>query len=124
MDKHKYNGNYFQLHPHRHTGSCRTDETETSGDLNCLLHFEVGNAKLLFLILILNLTTWLVTPDFSPLPNAAPSHIRIAFFQLFWTCGTNYIMILGTCSHYLHSRLNLMKMLINLLASTLLVLAS
>jgi hypothetical protein len=31
------------LHPHRHTGSCRTDETETSCDLNCLLHFEVGN---------------------------------------------------------------------------------
>ena len=36
MDKHKNNGNYFQLHPHRHTGSCRTDETETSGDLSCL----------------------------------------------------------------------------------------
>jgi len=28
----KNNGNYFQLHPHRHTGSCLTDETETSGD--------------------------------------------------------------------------------------------
>ena len=42
MDKHKNNGNHFQLHPHRHTGSCRTDETETSGDLSCLLHFEVG----------------------------------------------------------------------------------
>ena len=47
MDKHKNNGNYFQLHPHRHTGSCRTDETETSGDLSCLLHFEVRNAKYL-----------------------------------------------------------------------------
>jgi hypothetical protein len=47
MDKHKNKGNYFQLHPHRHTGSCRTDETETSGDLSCLLHYEVGNAKYL-----------------------------------------------------------------------------
>ena len=47
MDKHKNNGNYFQLHPHKHTGCCRTDETETSGDLSCLLHFEVGNAKYL-----------------------------------------------------------------------------
>ena len=36
MDKHKNNENYFQLDPHRHTGSCRTDETETSGDLSCL----------------------------------------------------------------------------------------
>jgi hypothetical protein len=72
MDKHKNNGNYFQLHPHRHTGSCRTDETETSGDL------------------ILNLTTWLETPDYSPLPNAAPSRIRIVFFQLFWIYGTKF----------------------------------
>ena len=47
MDKHKNNGNYFQLHPHMHTGSCWTDETETSGDLNCLLHYEVGNTKYL-----------------------------------------------------------------------------
>ena len=35
------------------------------------------------------ITTWLETPDSSPLPNAAPSHIRIAFFQLFWIYGTN-----------------------------------
>ena len=44
---------------------------------------------ILFLILILNLTTWLETPDSSPLPNAAPNHIRIGFFQLFWIYGTN-----------------------------------
>jgi hypothetical protein len=44
---------------------------------------------ILFLILILNPTTWLETPDSSPLLNAAPSHIRIAFFQLFWIYGTN-----------------------------------
>jgi hypothetical protein len=48
MDKHKNNGNYFQLHPHSHTGSCRTDEAETSGDLSCLLHFEVGKLILMF----------------------------------------------------------------------------
>jgi hypothetical protein len=51
MEKHKNNGIFFQLHPHRHTESCRTDETETSGDLSCLLHFEVGNAKYLRSIL-------------------------------------------------------------------------
>ena len=28
----------------------------------------------------MNLSTWLENPDSSPLPNAAPSHIRIAFF--------------------------------------------
>jgi hypothetical protein len=36
MDKHKNNGNYFQLHPHRHTGSCGTYETETSGEFKLL----------------------------------------------------------------------------------------
>jgi hypothetical protein len=36
MDKHKNNGNYFQLYPHRH--NCRTYKTETSGDLNCSVY--------------------------------------------------------------------------------------
>jgi hypothetical protein len=37
----------FNCIPTGTLGAVWTDETETSGDLSCLLHFEVGNAKYL-----------------------------------------------------------------------------
>ena len=45
------------------------------------------------------LFTWLETQDFSLLPNAVPSHIRIPIFPTVLAnriYGTNLIMIVGT----------------------------
>ena len=47
------------MHPHRHTGSCRTDETETSGDFQEWKEILLGNIDVInksyYFLTVLNL---------------------------------------------------------------------